>query len=177
MKHSESCGVFIIRHDARYMVLLYYLTFRMHFLFRALFISGIVLMPLILVAKNRNAVFTSPERQVRLIELYTSEGCSSCPPADRWLSGLLTESHLWSSVVPIAFHVSYWDYLGWRDPFASEEYAKRQRIYASYGGTNVYTPGFFVNGREWRGFFENRVLPSPPNLRPGIFKIKGHADR
>ena len=95
--------------------------------------------------------FASGRSRVALIELYTSEGCSSCPPADRWLSKLRNERQLWRDYVPIAFHVDYWDYIGWRDRFAHTEYSNRQRQYQREGGTGVvYTPGFFNNGEEWR---------------------------
>jgi hypothetical protein len=93
-------------------------------------------------------------RQVSLLELYTSEGCSSCPPADRWLSGLKDDPRLWRQLVPVAFHVDYWDYLGWKDRFASPVYSARQRAYAeSRLIRGVYTPGLILNGAEWRGWF------------------------
>ena len=105
------------------------------------------------------ARFSSGNRQVALLELYTSEGCSSCPPADRWLSGLKGQPDLWSGVVPVAFHVDYWDYIGWRDRFASPEFSDRQRRYEREGGVNtVYTPGMFKDGHEWRGWFWNRGI-------------------
>ena len=61
----------------------------------------------------------------------------------------------------MAFHVAYWDWIGWQDPFASEKYDKRQHNYARSGAVNnVYTPGFLLNGHEWRGFFQHhRSLP------------------
>ncbi len=97
--------------------------------------------------------FQSGEQQVPLIELYTSEGCSSCPPADRWLSGLTDNDDLWSGFVPMAFHVDYWDYIGWKDPYASKEYSQRQRRYAAeYSETTVYTPGMRKGGEEWRSW-------------------------
>ena len=68
----------------------------------------------------------SPAEQVGLLELYTSEGCSSCPPADRWLSKLKGEPKLWRNIIPLAFHVDYWDYIGWEDRFASPAYTARQ---------------------------------------------------
>ena len=58
-------------------------------------------------------VFSSGEQHVALIELFTSEGCSSCPPADHWLSALKSEPGLWKDFVPVAFHVDYWDDIGW----------------------------------------------------------------
>ncbi len=90
---------------------------------------------------------TSGQRQAPLIELYTSQGCSSCPPADRWLSSLRPRVDA-GEVVPVALHVGYWDYIGWKDPFAKREFNERQRVLA--GGGTVYTPGVFLQGREWR---------------------------
>jgi hypothetical protein len=95
----------------------------------------------------------SGTRQITLLELYTSQGCSSCPPAERWLNRLVDDDGLWTEVVPLAFHVDYWDYIGWQDPFAAAAFGERQRDYARAGRTaTVYTPGFFANGREWRGW-------------------------
>lgn len=96
-------------------------------------------------------VIESPPERVALLELYTSEGCSSCPPADRWLSELKTNNELWTRVVPVAFHVDYWDYLGWPDRFAAASFSNRQREYALQGAVStVYTPGLIYNGSEWR---------------------------
>src|SRR4029077_9083235 len=64
--------------------------------------------------------FESGDTQSSLIELFTSEGCSSCPPAEKWLSALKSSSDLWKKAVPVAFHVDYWDHLGWRDRFANQ---------------------------------------------------------
>jgi hypothetical protein len=90
----------------------------------------------------------SGERTAALVELYTSEGCSSCPPADRWLSGL-AQGGVPDRIVPLALHVDYWDYIGWKDPFASAQYTDRQREYAaSLGLRYVYTPQIVVDGRH-----------------------------
>lgn len=95
--------------------------------------------------------FKSGPAQVQLIELYTSEGCSSCPPADRWLSSLKHQEGLWKTFVPLAFHVDYWDYIGWQDPFAKREFSQRQRRYAAeFSEPTVYTPGVRKSGLEWR---------------------------
>lgn len=94
---------------------------------------------------------TSPATRVTLVELFTSEGCSSCPPADRWLSGLQQAPGLWRDFIPVAFHVDYWDYIGWPDRFASPAYTTRQRTYAAQQSMRtIYTPGVFRNGKEWR---------------------------
>src|SRR5580693_7683854 len=88
-------------------------------------------------------VFQSSDRQTALVELYTSEGCSSCPPAESWLSGMKKSSGLWNDFVPVAFHVEYWDNLGWRDKWSSKQFSDRQRDYAGvWGGDNIYTPEF-----------------------------------
>ena len=65
--------------------------------------------------------FSSGGTRTHLVELYSSEGCSSCPPAEKWLGDLRDEAELWRDFVPVAFHVVYWDHLGWRDRFASKE--------------------------------------------------------
>jgi hypothetical protein len=93
----------------------------------------------------------SPPHAVALLELYTSEGCSSCPPADRWLSRLLHDGPGADSVVPLAFHVDYWDRLGWKDRFASPRFTERQYLLARQAGSRaVYTPGVFLNLSEFR---------------------------
>lgn len=115
----------------------------------------------------------SGEQQVALIELYTSEGCSSCPPADRWMTALKDEDGLWRDYVPIALHVDYWNYIGWTDRFSKQIYTNRQRQYVRDGNVRVaYTPGFFANGEEWRGWFSGDELtmrnPSVGNLSLGL---------
>ncbi len=86
--------------------------------------------------------------QAALIELYTSEGCSSCPPADRWLAELAAEPALRGKVVPLALHVDYWDSLGWRDRFAQSDFGARQRaLTAAQGSRTVFTPQVMINGR------------------------------
>ncbi len=107
-------------------------------------------------------VFESSQQATTLIELYTSEGCSSCPPADQWLSRLKHSKKLWHDLIPIAFHVDYWDDLGWKDPYASRENSNRQLNYHLQNHlSSVYTPGFVVSGNEWRGFFSGKNLPDP----------------
>ena len=105
------------------------------------------------------AEFSSGKQHVALIELFTSEGCSSCPPADRWLTRLKAHPGLWNEFTPIAFHVDYWDHIGWNDKFAQAEFGDRQRRYAADGGARfVYTPGFFRSGSEWHGWRSEEAL-------------------
>ena len=92
----------------------------------------------------------SPAHRVALIELYTSQGCSSCPPADRWLSAL-PQRFRPTEAIPLALHVGYWDYIGWKDPYARPEFKLRQREWATANQSRtVYTPGVFVQGLELR---------------------------
>jgi hypothetical protein len=91
-------------------------------------------------------ISSPPQTQV-LVELYTSQGCSSCPPADRWLSQL--DVQVLPGVVPLSLHVGYWDYIGWKDPYARREFNQRQRWLADLNrNRTVYTPGVFVQAHE-----------------------------
>jgi hypothetical protein len=97
----------------------------------------------------------SGDRKAALVELYTSEGCSSCPPADQWLGALVPGKFTLAQVVPLALHVDYWNYLGWSDPFSDPRFSARQRSLARINATRtVYTPGVVVNGAEYRQWFD-----------------------
>ncbi len=118
-------------------------------------------------------VISSPNTRVSLLELYTSEGCSSCPPADKYISELKSHPDLWISIIPVAFHVDYWNYIGWNDRFSSPEYSARQRRYARTKNLKtVYTPGFLLNGEEWRSFFGLRKLSVASDKEIGKLKLK-----
>ncbi len=94
----------------------------------------------------------SPAQRTAVVELYTSEGCSSCPPADQWLKQLIQLPSDELDVLALAFHVDYWDYIGWKDRFASPAYSNRQRHLGRLNQQrSIYTPEFFVDGRETRG--------------------------
>jgi len=83
-----------------------------------------------------------------VVELFTSQGCSSCPPADRLLSRLKRDPQLAGAVIPLAFHVDYWNHLGWSDPFSSSAWSQRQQDYAhAFRSNRIYTPQLVVNGR------------------------------
>ena len=122
-------------------------------------------------------VFRSGPGRARLLELYTSEGCSSCPPADAWLSRWRGNERLWRDVVPVAFHVDYWDNLGWKDRFASHAYTNRQRAYAAGWNTGtVYTPGFVLDGNEWSGWRsggeDGLGKPGTPTVGPLVATVR-----
>jgi hypothetical protein len=103
-----------------------------------------------------------------VVELYTSEGCSSCPPADRWLSRIRSDT----PIVALAFHVNYWDRLGWPDRFASGEFTRRQAEQQAVNGARVsYTPQVVVQGRdrpEWPGLALPPVLAGSPPVDVAI---------
>ncbi len=119
-----------------------------------------------------NRQWSSGKQQTTLVELFTSQGCSSCPPAERWLGRLKQHPKLWKEIVPVAFHVDYWNDLGWEDPFSSKAFSYRQYRYKKEGSVKiVYTPGFVVNGKEWRGWFDHAPLPAT-SQHPGQLMVK-----
>jgi hypothetical protein len=125
-------------------------------------------------------VVSSGDTQTAVVELYTSEGCSSCPPADRWLSRLIEVPKDELDVLALAFHVDYWDYLGWKDRFSSAAYTSRQRQLGANNLQNtIYTPEFFVNGMETRGsgnildkIRQANQQPSPLDLKLTVSRDK-----
>ena len=134
--------------------------------------NHLILFCFLFIVENAEAIeFLSGVEKVNLIELYTSEGCSSCPPADKWLSKLKNEKGLWKQFVPLAFHVDYWDYLGWKDKFADSKHAVRQDNYANRKFvSSVYTPAVLLNGRGWRGWRFFNDHNETHTEKPGILK-------
>ena len=93
----------------------------------------------------------SPPHAVALLELYTSEGCSSCPPADRFISGLRAAGVAPQDAVLLALHVDYWNTIGWTDRFSRAAFTERQRwLSDQVNSRTIYTPEFFIGGRELR---------------------------
>jgi hypothetical protein len=114
---------------------------------------GLLGLPLILLActtaESTPRGATSPNEGPIVLELFTSQGCSSCPPADRILDKLAASGADGVALAPLAFHVDYWDDLGWPDPYASAAWSERQRQYArALGEGRVYTPQLVVGGRS-----------------------------
>lgn len=137
---------------------------------------AVVLMSILaaVTARGGDVVFESKPARTHLIELFTSEGCSSCPSAEAWLSNLKNNPRLWQDFVPIAFHVDYWDHLGWRDPFASKTWTERQADYsARWKSGSVYTPAFVLDGVAWR----NAALPPAATETVGVLKITISGER
>ena len=104
-----------------------------------------MLLPASALAMPSLCEVVSGDKLTPVIELYTSEGCSSCPPADQWLSNLKGKP-----VVAQAFHVAYWDYIGWKDQYANPAFTARQKeVAATNRLSGIYTPQLVRNGRDW----------------------------
>lgn len=117
--------------------------------------------------------FRSTENPTHLIELFSSEGCSSCPPADSWLASLRESGQLWKTFVPIEFHVDYWNRLGWIDRLSKSAFTERQQRYASeWASSSVYTPGFVLDGSEWRPTGSFNQLEAKEPKKVGILSAK-----
>jgi len=132
-----------------------------------MYLFSILLSALLSIA----SIEVSDPKPFTIVELFTSEGCSSCPPADRLLSEIVSNSNSDIEVMALSFHVDYWDYIGWKDPYARKEFSNRQRTYASkLKSYQVYTPQMIVNGRhefvgsnrrEWQNAFETESKRKP----------------
>jgi len=119
-----------------------------------------------------NVSFESGPEKISVIELFGSEGCSSCPPADVWLNGLKDDPGLWKNFVAMSFHVDYWDYLGWKDPFSSVHATQHQQEYANvWNSKTLYTPCMVLNGGEWRSWAAEKRPPLKSDETAGILKI------
>ena len=126
----------------------------------------------------------SGPKTAALVELYTSEGCSSCPPADQQLSRLRQALDPAAEVVTLALHVDFWDYIGWKDPYAQGGFGERQSwLVRANQHKTVYTPQFFVGGtelRSWRGALPDQVrqlnaLPAAAAIRIQASAVRGGA--
>jgi hypothetical protein len=134
---------------------------------------GLQLMGGITASAQMPAVkFQSAQTQTALLELYTSEGCSSCPPAEKWLSQLQDSPRLWREFAPVAFHVDYWNYLGWQDVWSNAEFSERQRSFAQlWKSEDIYTPEFVLNGKEWHNWFSGKNGPQSNGEKAGVLTV------
>jgi hypothetical protein len=137
--------------------------------------TSLFLLPaLVASAKVSACEVKSQPHRVALLELYTSEGCSSCPPADAWLSELPSKGVEADKLVPLSLHVDYWNYIGWRDPYSSSQYTARQREVARRNRLRtIYTPQMVLNGLDYRSWRRQDIrsklkdinaLPAAANL-------------
>jgi hypothetical protein len=109
---------------------------------------------------------TSGKTVPAIVELYTSEGCNSCPPADRWLSQQIANPEASAKMIALAFHVDYWDYIGWKDAYARADYGVRHSSMVRANGSNaVYTPQVFVSGKDDRSWRVGLAAMAPTTAR------------
>jgi hypothetical protein len=125
-------------------------------------------------APDSGCVAESGRDRPHLVELYTSEGCSSCPPAERWVSSLVADD----SQIGLEFHIDGWDSLGWPDPFADPRWSERQRTLAERGSAGiVYTPQIAVDGRIWKNWPAKPVptvaVVERPDLKLAVARDNG----
>lgn len=108
---------------------------------------GILLMVLILPKQISNNINAVKPQSIVVLELFTSQGCSSCPSADRLLNRVKDEFP--NEVYALSYHVDYWNYLGWKDPFSNRTHTERQKKYnRKFNHSSIYTPQIVINGRE-----------------------------
>lgn len=128
-------------------------------------------------AESRAKEYTSGDRAPLVVQLFTSQGCSSCPPADNWLGQFQQHPGLWQQVFPLAFHVTYWNDLGWRDTFSQQAFTNRQYDYLKLGlSRSVYTPQLIIDGEEWRRWqftgWTLTPLPEPSGASSGSLSAR-----
>ncbi|MGH8742177.1 MAG: DUF1223 domain-containing protein, partial [Burkholderiales bacterium] len=145
---------------------------------------ALILMALVPQAQALQCSAQSGPHTAALVELYTSEGCDSCPPADRWLQGLGAQGFAPGRVVPLSLHVNYWDYIGWKDPYAQQRFSDRQRQLAQVLRARVvYTPQVVLQGRDFRPWYAARAFEEavasinaqPPAARIALSLAGGRA--
>ena len=116
--------------------------------------------------------------RVALLELYTSEGCNSCPPTDRWVSELPQPQFVPQRLVVLAFHVDYWNYLGWQDRFSQQRFTVRQQnLVRANGLRTAYTPQLILNGRDFRDTAGIEKQVARINAQAPSVNLILHADR
>lgn len=134
----------------------------------------LILLPTATAAATDTAcVASAPTERVHLVELYTSEGCSSCPPAERWLSTLRDKP----GYAPLELHVDYWDTNTWHDPYADARHTARQKESVRRSGRGiVYTPQIFVDGRLWKDWPKAPPPEPPQQAGPPLSFTVTHGD-
>lgn len=122
--------------------------------------AATAIFPVSAQAKAENCTWVSPAERMIVAELYTSEGCSSCPPADRWLSSQLATPERATNILALSFHVDYWNYIGWQDPYSSKQFTARQYAHKSRGNVSqIYTPQYVFSNREVRRWGQAGLIP------------------
>lgn len=129
--------------------------------------------------------YTSPVTRVHMLEVFSTQSCSSCPPAQNWVNGLKKSKNVWKTFIPVVFHVDYWDYLGWKDPYSSPQYTRRQRDYVTeWFKSPAYTPMIVLDGEVSRIQYAKSPIQNPgPEVgvlsvdklkKTGQYKVRFH---
>ncbi len=135
-----------------------------------------VVLAAILMTGDGRAALAGDSTRVSLLELYTSEGCNSCPPTDRRVSAL-PRPFVPEKLVVLAFHVDYWNYLGWPDRFSQRAFTARQQALVRVNGLRTaYTPQLVLNGRDYRGFGSIESDVTRINTRPAAARLALHTE-
>ena len=122
------------------------------------------------------AEYSSGVKQVEFIELFSTQSCSSCPPAQQKINSLKGQSELWKTFIPIVYHVDYWDYLGWKDPFSNNNFTIKQQKYVKHWSkSSIYTPMFVINGKEGKNLdlkslFSNKNVGNLHSIKTNEFQ-------
>jgi hypothetical protein len=142
-------------------------------------VSAVALLTLLLAGPGQLLAATatcqviSPAKKNTLVELFTSDGCDSCPPANKWLSGVVKGAD--KSVIPVSMHVTYWNHLGWKDGYSNTYFDDRQDAYVRHSLSKFsYTPELFLNAREyrgWRGEGAAEIANAQKGLAPVSIKL------
>jgi hypothetical protein len=135
--------------------------------------AGPLLICLVAHASLGEQIFKSGNAQVSLVELFTSEGCSSCPPADQFFSQLTGGNGLWNFFVPVAFHVDYWN-APWTDPLSSNKFTNRQSAYAAFrkpGESTLVTPDLVINGERSQAWDQISQLHQGNLVQSGALEV------
>lgn len=113
------------------------------------------------LVQAKTLISESKIEQTQMVELFTSDSCSSCPPANLWLSNFKNHPLLWKKFIPVAFHVDYWNHLSWKDPFSDPLMTQRQKNLVQLWKNPVsYTPAVMINGEELRDWYRQKEVPS-----------------
>ncbi|AZZ36392.1 hypothetical protein CIK05_06170 [Bdellovibrio sp. qaytius] len=123
---------------------------------------AVLILSMLSLTVEAKIVADSGTKRVQMVELFSSESCSSCPPADQWIGKLKDHPDLWKTFVPVVFHVDYWNNLNWKDEYSGEPMTQRQIALSKlWKSPSVYTPGFVISGQEWGGWRSSKNLSLP----------------
>jgi hypothetical protein len=124
------------------------------------------------MVQAKTFISESKVEQTQMVELFTSDSCSSCPPANVWLSKFKSHPLLWKKLIPVAFHVDYWNHLSWKDPLSDPLMTERQKnLVRLWKNPISYTPAVMINGEELRKWYDQKEIPNSTEKVPFILSL------